>query len=122
MSALQDYSINVAAKSLNVDPDVVQGGLKVGVVEWMALIEMIMAMVMKFMEQCQQPKPTLLTSIKNPTRLQRARFYNVVRDGFDDCKHLGWRRQARRFADTMLNDLPPDDTIELIVDECRGGF
>jgi hypothetical protein len=122
MSQLENYAVNIAAKTTQVAPDVVRAELKVGALDWLMIISMIMEAVMKFMEQCQQPKPSLLASVKNPTRLQKARFYNIVRDSFDDCRHVGWRRRAREFADTMMTDLPPDTEIELVVDECRNGF
>ena len=121
-SALQDYAEGVAAKCCGVDKTIVQTGVSVGAIEWVILIEMIMQIVMQFMEQCNQPKDTFLASVKRPTRLQKARFYNVVRSGFDDQRALGWRRQSRDFADTMLNDLPPDSEILNIVGEVRGGF
>jgi hypothetical protein len=119
---LENYAIDIAAKTTGVQPDVVRAGMKVGAFDWMMIISMIMEAVMKFMEQCNQPKPTLLASIKNPNRLQKARFYNIVRDSFDDQRAWGWRRRAREFADTMMDELPPDSDIEAIVAEVRGGF
>jgi len=119
---LENYAIDIAAKTTHVNPDVVRAGVKIGAFDWMMIISMIMEAVMKFMEQCQQPQTAMLASIKNPNRLQKARFYNIVRDSFDDCRYIGWRRRAREFADTMMDELPSDEDVEAIVTEVRGGF
>ena len=119
---LENYAIDIASKVMGVEPGVVRDGLKVGALDWLMIISMIMEAVMAFMEQCNQPQTAMLASIKNPTRLQKARFYNVVRDGFDDARYFGWRRRAREFADCMMDELPPDEDIVAIVAEVRGGF
>lgn len=121
-ACLENYAVGIAAKVTGVEPGVVRDGLAVGALDWLLIISMIMEAVMKFMEQCNQPQAAFLASVKNPTRLQKARFYNIVRDGFDDSRHFGWRRRAREFADTMMDNLPPDSEILNIVGEVRGGF
>lgn len=121
-TVLQGYAITVAAKTEGVDVGVVLAGLEVGVLDWAMIISMIMEAIMAFIQQCQQTEKALVTSVKNPNRLQKARFYNLVRDSFDDCRYAGWRRQARLYADTMMGNLPTDAEIVQIVQEVRGGF
>jgi len=121
-SVLQEYAISVAAKTEGVDVGVVRAGLDVGVLDWVMIISMIIEAITAFIDQCQQTDKALVNSVKNPNRLQKARFYNLVRDSFDDCRYLGWRRQARQYADTMMDNLPSDAEIVQIVGEVRGGF
>jgi hypothetical protein len=122
-TAVQDYAEGIAALAMGVPKSVVCAGVDAKAIEWVIIVDMIMSILTQIMEQCQQSKAQVVASVKDPTRMQRARFFNVVKSNFDCCSGWGWRRKARDFADVMLQNVPADHVVEKIVDQCReGGF
>lgn len=123
-TALQVFSEGIAATVVGVSSSEFKAGIDAGVTEWIALVEMIMEMVMAFIEKCQQRKQQLVATIKKPSRFEKVYFRNQVISSWDDRRGWRWRREAREVADALLADaaMQSDETLLAVIDQCQAAL
>jgi hypothetical protein len=121
---LQEFAECIAADVRGTSVSECKAGVDAGVVEWIALVEMIMEMVMKFVEQCQQRKQQLVQTVKQPSRFEKVYFRNLVISNWDDRRGWGWRREARQVADTLLTSASTqsDEALQAMIDQCHAAL
>lgn len=85
-----------------------------------ATITGIILAIMEIVQQCQNSRSQIVSSVRRPTLLQRMRATNIVMRNLNNVT----RFQARRMADQIIDECcnASEEEILNVVDECCGGF
>lgn len=134
MKLLQAFAISVAASAIGASKKEVSDGIDdydagnppriisgYSAIGWAALIEAIMAAISGILDNCPQKNAELRASIRKPTRGQRVNTRREIRRNVDDCFGFGWRRQADRVVNEVLDQAASasDDEIDAVIAEAR---
>lgn len=94
-----------------------------GAVDWAALIEMVISLVMSMIGGCGNNDSRIRHSVQQPTRLQRAYLLTKVKSSCECCGVFGrFRGDVKMIADSMASRaaaMPEADLTEMI-GEARG--
>ena len=92
-----------------------------GAIGWLAIVEMIMAIISEIMSNCNANDTALREACKKPSMWQRVRTRLVVRDYAADGYGLRWHNRSSEITHAILSfgAVQPDETIDAVICQIR---